>query len=140
MEPPFGDAFQNCSFADQALTSTDLLANNSDPDFMYELVSNPQCPQYPQFYFFFHITGPAHNLQQGKKQKTETFYCGVVLICSLALVKSWPQFHLIKKRKRTSTTWLRFVLNVEINSQSVATAANLHDFSRSKKKKITFLK
>jgi len=54
MEPPFGDAFQNCSFADQALTSTDLLANNSDPDFMYELVSNPQYPQYPQFYLFSH--------------------------------------------------------------------------------------
>ncbi|XP_038565514.1 CREB3 regulatory factor isoform X2 [Micropterus salmoides] len=37
MEPPFGDAFQNYSFADQALTSTDLLATSSDPDFMYEL-------------------------------------------------------------------------------------------------------
>ncbi|XP_029303642.1 CREB3 regulatory factor [Cottoperca gobio] len=37
MEPPFADAFQNYSFADQALTSTDLLATNSDPDFMYEL-------------------------------------------------------------------------------------------------------
>ncbi|XP_034062558.1 CREB3 regulatory factor isoform X2 [Gymnodraco acuticeps] len=37
MEPPFADAFQNYSFADQALTSTDLLASNSDPDFMYEL-------------------------------------------------------------------------------------------------------
>lgn len=39
MEPPFGDAFQNYSFADQALTSTELLATSSDPDFMYELVS-----------------------------------------------------------------------------------------------------
>ncbi|XP_037603883.1 CREB3 regulatory factor [Sebastes umbrosus] len=37
MEPPFADAFQNYSFADQALTSTDLLATSSDPDFMYEL-------------------------------------------------------------------------------------------------------
>ncbi|XP_034539685.1 CREB3 regulatory factor [Notolabrus celidotus] len=37
MEPPFGDAFQNYSFADQALTSTELLATSSDPDFMYEL-------------------------------------------------------------------------------------------------------
>uniref|UniRef100_A0A3Q3K7P0 BZIP domain-containing protein n=1 Tax=Monopterus albus TaxID=43700 RepID=A0A3Q3K7P0_MONAL len=37
MEPPFGDAFQNYSFADQALTSTDLLATSSDPDFMYVL-------------------------------------------------------------------------------------------------------
>ncbi|XP_037543840.1 CREB3 regulatory factor [Nematolebias whitei] len=37
MEPPFGDAFQNYSFADQALTSTELLSTNSDPDFMYEL-------------------------------------------------------------------------------------------------------
>ncbi|KAM9846832.1 CREB3 regulatory factor [Aulostomus maculatus] len=37
MEPPFGDDFQNYSFADQALTSTELLANSSDPDFMYEL-------------------------------------------------------------------------------------------------------
>lgn len=40
MDPPFGDAFQNYTFADQALTSTDLLANSSDPDFMYELVSS----------------------------------------------------------------------------------------------------
>ena len=39
MEPPFGDAFQNYTFADQVLTSTELLANSSDPDFMYELVS-----------------------------------------------------------------------------------------------------
>ncbi|XP_026185181.1 CREB3 regulatory factor [Mastacembelus armatus] len=37
MEPPFGDAFQNYSFADQVLTSTELLATSSDPDFMYEL-------------------------------------------------------------------------------------------------------
>ncbi|XP_034406323.1 CREB3 regulatory factor [Cyclopterus lumpus] len=37
MEPPFADAFQNYSFADQALTSTELLASSSDPDFMYEL-------------------------------------------------------------------------------------------------------
>ncbi|XP_044078731.1 CREB3 regulatory factor [Siniperca chuatsi] len=37
MEPPFADAFQNYSFADQALTSTDLLATSSDPDFMYEV-------------------------------------------------------------------------------------------------------
>lgn len=37
MEPPFADAFQNYSFADQALTSTELLATSSDPDFMYEL-------------------------------------------------------------------------------------------------------
>ncbi|XP_051256508.1 CREB3 regulatory factor isoform X3 [Dicentrarchus labrax] len=42
MEPPFGDAFQNYSFADQALTSTDLLATSSDPDFMYELVKQSQ--------------------------------------------------------------------------------------------------
>ncbi|KAM4727439.1 CREB3 regulatory factor [Anableps anableps] len=47
MEPPFGDAFQNYSFADQALTSTELLATSSDPDFMYELdtdVSHQQSP------------------------------------------------------------------------------------------------
>ncbi|KAM6911927.1 CREB3 regulatory factor isoform 2-T2 [Lycodopsis pacificus] len=37
MDPPFADAFQNYSFADQALTSTELLATSSDPDFMYEL-------------------------------------------------------------------------------------------------------
>ncbi|KAK7144003.1 hypothetical protein R3I93_014993 [Phoxinus phoxinus] len=48
MEPPFGDAFQNCSFADQALTSTDLLANNSDPDFMYELDRDMTCRQSPR--------------------------------------------------------------------------------------------
>ncbi|XP_041863403.1 CREB3 regulatory factor isoform X2 [Melanotaenia boesemani] len=47
MEPPFGDAFQNYSFADQALTSTELLATSSDPDFMYELdrdITHQQSP------------------------------------------------------------------------------------------------
>uniref|UniRef100_A0A8C6SQH0 Creb3 regulatory factor n=1 Tax=Neogobius melanostomus TaxID=47308 RepID=A0A8C6SQH0_9GOBI len=47
METPFGDPFQNYSFADQALTSTDLLATSSDPDFMYELdrdMSHRQSP------------------------------------------------------------------------------------------------
>lgn len=39
MEPPFGDAFENHTFSDQVLTSTDLLSSSSDPDFMYELVS-----------------------------------------------------------------------------------------------------
>ncbi|XP_056587400.1 CREB3 regulatory factor isoform X2 [Triplophysa dalaica] len=48
MEPPFADAFQNCSFADQALTSTDLLANSSDPDFMYELDRDMTCRQSPR--------------------------------------------------------------------------------------------
>ncbi|XP_032657354.1 CREB3 regulatory factor [Chelonoidis abingdonii] len=37
MDPPFGDAFQCHTFSEQTLTSTDLLANSSDPDFMYEL-------------------------------------------------------------------------------------------------------
>ncbi|XP_038651409.1 CREB3 regulatory factor isoform X2 [Scyliorhinus canicula] len=37
MDPLFGDAFCIRPFPDQALTSTDLLGNNSDPDFMYEL-------------------------------------------------------------------------------------------------------
>ncbi|KAF7663554.1 hypothetical protein LDENG_00207920 [Lucifuga dentata] len=47
METPFGDAFQNYTFADQALTSTELLATSSDPDFMYELdrdMSHRQSP------------------------------------------------------------------------------------------------
>ncbi|XP_059207827.1 CREB3 regulatory factor [Centropristis striata] len=47
MEPPFADSFQNYSFADQALTSTELLASSSDPDFMYELdrdISHRQSP------------------------------------------------------------------------------------------------
>ncbi|XP_055036901.2 CREB3 regulatory factor isoform X1 [Misgurnus anguillicaudatus] len=48
MDPLFGDAFQNCSFADQALTSTDLLANSSDPDFMYELDRDMTCRQSPR--------------------------------------------------------------------------------------------
>ncbi|KAI2651043.1 CREB3 regulatory factor [Labeo rohita] len=48
MDPPFGDAFQNCSFTDQALTSTDLLANSSDPDFMYELDRDMTCRQSPR--------------------------------------------------------------------------------------------
>ncbi|XP_048883500.1 CREB3 regulatory factor-like isoform X3 [Brienomyrus brachyistius] len=37
MDPPFGDAFESYTFADQALTSTDLLVSGSEPDFMYEL-------------------------------------------------------------------------------------------------------
>ncbi|XP_051537622.1 CREB3 regulatory factor-like isoform X2 [Myxocyprinus asiaticus] len=48
MDPLFGDAFQNCSFADQALTSTDLLANSSDPDFMYEPDRDMTCRQSPR--------------------------------------------------------------------------------------------
>uniref|UniRef100_A0AAY4AXE5 BZIP domain-containing protein n=1 Tax=Denticeps clupeoides TaxID=299321 RepID=A0AAY4AXE5_9TELE len=48
MDPPFGDAFQNYTFADQALTSTDLLANSSDPDFMYELDREMTCRQSPK--------------------------------------------------------------------------------------------
>ncbi|KAJ8281510.1 hypothetical protein COCON_G00040290, partial [Conger conger] len=54
MEPPFGDAFENYSFTeqaltstDQALTSTDLLASSSDPDFMYELDRDVGCRQSP---------------------------------------------------------------------------------------------
>ncbi|XP_017348272.1 CREB3 regulatory factor isoform X1 [Ictalurus punctatus] len=47
MDPPFGDAFQNYTFADQALTSTDLLANSSDPDFIYELDRDMTCRQSP---------------------------------------------------------------------------------------------
>ncbi|CAI5766503.1 CREB3 regulatory factor [Podarcis lilfordi] len=37
MDPPFGDAFRNHMFSEQTLMSTDLLANSSDPDFMYEV-------------------------------------------------------------------------------------------------------
>lgn len=48
MEPPFGDAFQNYTFADQVLTSTDLLANSSDPDFMYELDKDVSARQSPR--------------------------------------------------------------------------------------------
>uniref|UniRef100_A0A3B3S6I7 CREB3 regulatory factor n=1 Tax=Paramormyrops kingsleyae TaxID=1676925 RepID=A0A3B3S6I7_9TELE len=48
MDPPFGDAFQNCAFADQVLTSTDLLANSSDPDFMYELDRDMTSRQSPR--------------------------------------------------------------------------------------------
>uniref|UniRef100_A0A673HS06 BZIP domain-containing protein n=1 Tax=Sinocyclocheilus rhinocerous TaxID=307959 RepID=A0A673HS06_9TELE len=48
MDTPFGDAFQNCSFTDQVLTSTDLLANSSDPDFMYELDRDMTCRQSPR--------------------------------------------------------------------------------------------
>ncbi|KAM9450876.1 CREB3 regulatory factor isoform 1-T1 [Clarias gariepinus] len=47
MDPPFGDAFQNYTFADQALTSTDLLANSSEPDFIYELDRDMTCRQSP---------------------------------------------------------------------------------------------
>ncbi|CDQ73662.1 unnamed protein product [Oncorhynchus mykiss] len=52
MDPPFGDFFQTYTFADQALTSTDLLASNTDPDFMYELdrdMTNRQSPKGDHF-------------------------------------------------------------------------------------------
>ncbi|ETE73857.1 hypothetical protein L345_00304, partial [Ophiophagus hannah] len=45
MDPPFGDAFQSHMFSEQTLISTDLLANNSDPDFMYELDRGMDCQQ-----------------------------------------------------------------------------------------------
>ncbi|KAL4631255.1 CREB3 regulatory factor-like [Arapaima gigas] len=48
MDPPFGDAFENYTFADQALTSTDLLANSADPDFMYEQDTDMTCRQSPR--------------------------------------------------------------------------------------------
>ncbi|KAL4659767.1 CREB3 regulatory factor-like [Arapaima gigas] len=48
MDPPFGDAFQNYTFADQVLTSTDLLASSSDPDFMYELDRDMTFRQSPR--------------------------------------------------------------------------------------------
>ncbi|KAI1898380.1 hypothetical protein AGOR_G00071720 [Albula goreensis] len=48
MDPPFGDAFENYTFTDQALTSTDLLASSSDPDFMYELDRDMTCRQSPR--------------------------------------------------------------------------------------------
>ncbi|KAI1903024.1 hypothetical protein AGOR_G00022910 [Albula goreensis] len=48
MYPSFGDAFQNHAFADQVLTSTDLLASSSDPDFMYELDRDMTCRQSPR--------------------------------------------------------------------------------------------
>ncbi|KAG7464789.1 hypothetical protein MATL_G00169390 [Megalops atlanticus] len=48
MDPPFGDAFDNYTFTDQALTSTDLLASSSDPDFMYELDTDMTCRQSPR--------------------------------------------------------------------------------------------
>ncbi|XP_061658488.1 CREB3 regulatory factor isoform X2 [Syngnathoides biaculeatus] len=47
MEPPFGDDFQHFFFADQALTSTELLANTLDPDFMYELDRDTSHRQSP---------------------------------------------------------------------------------------------
>lgn len=82
MEPPFGDAFQNYSFVDQALTSTELLATSSDPDFMYELVSSRlSCPHMDQyvktvlrlclFYAFFIVSKEvACHSSQWKSYKT----------------------------------------------------------------------
>ncbi|KAJ8266791.1 hypothetical protein GJAV_G00134730 [Gymnothorax javanicus] len=48
MHPPFGDAFQTHTFADQGLTSTDQLASSSDPDFMYELDRDSSYRQSPR--------------------------------------------------------------------------------------------
>ncbi|XP_051903000.1 CREB3 regulatory factor [Hippocampus zosterae] len=47
MEPPFGDDFQHFFSAEQALTSTELLANTCDPDFMYELDRDTSQRQSP---------------------------------------------------------------------------------------------
>ncbi|XP_060053153.1 CREB3 regulatory factor [Erinaceus europaeus] len=48
MDPPFGDAFRSHTFSEQTLMSTDLLANSSDPDFMYELDREMSCQQNPR--------------------------------------------------------------------------------------------
>ncbi|XP_049632009.1 CREB3 regulatory factor isoform X1 [Suncus etruscus] len=48
MDPPFGDAFRSHSFSEQTLMSTDLLANSSDPDFMYELDREMNYQQNPR--------------------------------------------------------------------------------------------
>nr|XP_020039299.1 CREB3 regulatory factor isoform X2 [Castor canadensis] len=48
MDPPFGDAFRSHTFSEQTLMSTDLLANSSDPDFMYELDREMNCQQNPR--------------------------------------------------------------------------------------------
>ncbi|XP_028906351.1 CREB3 regulatory factor [Ornithorhynchus anatinus] len=48
MDPPFGDAFRSHSFSEQTLMSTDLLANSSDPDFMYEVDREMNYQQNPR--------------------------------------------------------------------------------------------
>lgn len=48
MDPPFGDAFRSHTFSEQTLMSTDLLANSSDPDFMYELDREMNYQQNPR--------------------------------------------------------------------------------------------
>ncbi|XP_068958461.1 CREB3 regulatory factor isoform X3 [Petaurus breviceps papuanus] len=83
MDPPFGDAFRSHTFSEQTLMSTDLLANSSDPDFMYELDREMNYQQNPRDNFL--------SLEECKDvENLETFTD--VLDNEAALTSNWEQW------------------------------------------------
>ncbi|XP_063059242.1 CREB3 regulatory factor [Engraulis encrasicolus] len=93
MDPPFGDAFQNYTFADQALTSTDLLANSSDPDFMYELDRDMTCRQSPKGEALGTVGMECHELvgMEGMEPLPELGE-GSELACSSSSFEQWDSY------------------------------------------------
>ncbi|KAM9728100.1 CREB3 regulatory factor isoform 2-T2 [Menidia menidia] len=90
MEPPFGDAFQNYSFADQALTSTELLATSSDPDFMYELDRDITHRQSPGGDSIVGIGDGGKEMEGGVDQLMGLGECETV--CSSSAFEQWDTY------------------------------------------------
>ncbi|XP_072231609.1 CREB3 regulatory factor [Leuresthes tenuis] len=90
MEPPFADAFQNYSFADQALTSTELLATSSDPDFMYELDRDITHRQSPCGDSIVGVGDSGKELEGGVDQLMSLGECETV--CSSSAFEQWDSY------------------------------------------------
>ncbi|MED6270685.1 hypothetical protein CHARACLAT_012974, partial [Characodon lateralis] len=90
MEPPFGDDFQNYSFADQALTSTELLATSSDPDFMYELDTDMSHQQSPCGDSVVGIGDGGKEVEGGVDQLMGLGECETV--CSSSAFEQWDSY------------------------------------------------
>ncbi|KAF7206274.1 CREB3 regulatory factor [Nothobranchius furzeri] len=90
MEPPFGDAFQNYSFADQALTSTELLSTSSDPDFMYELDTDISHRQSPCGDSMVGVGDGGKEVEGGVDQLMGLGECEMV--CSSSAFEQWDSY------------------------------------------------
>ncbi|XP_053702694.1 CREB3 regulatory factor [Synchiropus splendidus] len=90
MEPPFGDDFQNFSFADQALTSTELLATSADPDFMYELDRDMSHRQSPYGDSVVGVTDGAKEMEGSMDQLMSLGECETV--CSSSAFEQWDSY------------------------------------------------
>ncbi|XP_061595531.1 CREB3 regulatory factor [Cololabis saira] len=90
MEPPFGDAFQNYSFADQALTSTELLGTSSDPDFMYELDRDMTHRQSPCGDSVLGVADGGKDVEGGVDQFMGLGECETV--CSSSAFEQWDSY------------------------------------------------